>query len=70
MRPAHRDGQESHRAVVEKETRNAIERATQRARKLLEEDFGAQLEAHGMVRLGEDRAVDLAMSRRIVEACL
>lgn len=30
----------------------------------------AQLEAHGMVRLGEDRAVDLAMSRRIVEACL
>jgi len=30
----------------------------------------AQLEAHGMVRLGEDRAVGLAMSRRIVEACL
>lgn len=30
----------------------------------------AQLETHGMVRLGEDRAVDLAMSRRIVEACL
>lgn len=30
----------------------------------------AQLEAHRMVKLGEDRAVDLAMSRRIVEACL
>ena len=29
---------------MEKETRNAIERATQRARKLLEEDFTAQLE--------------------------
>jgi hypothetical protein len=29
---------------MEKETRNAIERATQRARKLLEEDFSAQLE--------------------------
>jgi hypothetical protein len=29
---------------MEKETRNAIERATQRARKLLEEDFAAQLE--------------------------
>ena len=30
----------------------------------------AQLEAHRMVKLGEDRAVDLAMSRRIVAACL
>lgn len=30
----------------------------------------AQLEAHRMVKLGEDRAVDLAMSRRIVEACV
>jgi NADP-dependent alcohol dehydrogenase len=30
----------------------------------------AQLEAHRMVKLGEDRAVDLAMSRCIVEACL
>jgi hypothetical protein len=29
---------------VDKETRNAIERATQKARKLLEEDFAAQLE--------------------------
>lgn len=29
---------------MEKDTRNAIERATQRARKLLEEDFAAQLE--------------------------
>lgn len=29
---------------MDKETRNAIERATQRARKLLEEDFAAQLE--------------------------
>jgi hypothetical protein len=29
---------------VDKDTRNAIERATQRARKLLEEDFAAQLE--------------------------
>jgi hypothetical protein len=40
--------QEGHRAVglprMEKDTRNAIERATQRARKLLEEDFAAQLE--------------------------
>ena len=30
----------------------------------------AQLEAHRMVKLGEDRAVDLALSRRVVEACL
>lgn len=30
---------------MDKETRNAIERATQRARKILEEDFSAQLEA-------------------------
>lgn len=30
----------------------------------------AQLEAHRMIKLGEDRAVDLAMSRRIVEACV
>ena len=29
---------------MDKDTRNAIERATQRARKLLEEDFAAQLE--------------------------
>lgn len=34
------------------------------------EPMVAQLEAHRMVKLGEDRAVDLAMSRRIVEACL
>lgn len=34
------------------------------------EPIVAQLEAHRMVKLGEDRAVDLAMSRRIVEACL
>lgn len=31
-------------ALVDKDTRNAIERATQRARKILEEDFSAQLE--------------------------
>lgn len=31
---------------MDKDTRNAIERATQRARKLLEEDFAAQLEGH------------------------
>jgi hypothetical protein len=29
--------------AVDRDTRNAIERATQRARKLLEEDFAAQL---------------------------
>ena len=29
---------------MDKDTRNAIERATQRARKLLEEDFATQLE--------------------------
>jgi hypothetical protein len=28
---------------MDKDTRNAIERATQRARKLLEDDFAAQL---------------------------
>jgi hypothetical protein len=39
---------------VEKEARNAIERATQRARKLLEEDFEAQLEGEFDVhRTGE-----------------
>src|SRR6478672_7725976 len=31
---------------MDRETRNAIERATQRARKLLEEDFAAQLEGN------------------------
>lgn len=36
---------------MEKETRNAIERATQRARKLLEEDFSAQLEGDFDVHL-------------------
>lgn len=34
------------------------------------EPIVAQLEAHRMVKLGEDRAVDLALSRRVVEACL
>ena len=29
---------------MDKDTRNAIERATQRARELLEDDFAAQLE--------------------------
>src|SRR5260370_9563117 len=36
---------------MEKETRNAIERATQRARKLLEQDFSAQLEGDFDVHL-------------------
>lgn len=35
---------------MDKDTRNAIERATQRARKLLEEDFAAQLEGDFDVR--------------------
>src|SRR6476659_9140859 len=50
MRSADRLGQESHRGVgqrrMDKDTRNAIERATQRVRKLLEEDFAAQLEGN------------------------
>ena len=37
---------------MNKETRNAIERATQRARKLLEEDFAAQLEGDFDVHKG------------------
>jgi hypothetical protein len=37
---------------MDKDTRNAIERATQRARKLLEEDFGAQLEGDFDVHRG------------------
>jgi hypothetical protein len=37
---------------VDKETRNAIERATQRARRLLEEDFAAQLEGDFDVQAG------------------
>jgi hypothetical protein len=40
---------------MDKDTRNAIERATQRARKLLEEDFAAQLE--GDFDVHEDGAV-------------
>jgi len=36
--------------VMDKETRNAIERATQQARKLLEEEFAAQLEGEFDVR--------------------
>src|SRR6186997_565384 len=35
---------------MDKDTRNAIERATQRGRKLLEEDFAAQLEGNFDVR--------------------
>src|SRR5205823_13871209 len=38
------DGCGRKKHVVDKDTRNAIERATQRARRLLEEDFAAQLE--------------------------
>jgi len=30
----------------------------------------AQLEAHGMKKLGEHRDIDLATSRRILEACV
>jgi len=38
---------------MDKDTRNAIERATQRARKLLEEDFSAQLEGtFDVLRIG------------------
>jgi len=37
---------------MDKETRNAIERATQRARKLLEDDFAAQLEGDFDVHRG------------------
>ena len=37
---------------MDKDTRNAIERATQRARKLLEEDFAAQLEGDFDVHRG------------------
>src|SRR5215218_3708542 len=49
MRAPHRRRQEGHRSVagrssMDKDTRSAVERATQRARKLLEEDFAAQLE--------------------------
>lgn len=48
MRTSYRSWQEDHLAVesiiVDKDTRNAIERATQRARKLLEDDFAFQLE--------------------------
>lgn len=40
---------------MDKDTRNAIERATQRARKLLEEDFAAQLE--GVFDVHRDGAV-------------
>src|SRR5258708_39264727 len=35
---------------MDKETRNAIERATQRARTLLEDDFASQLEASFDIR--------------------
>ena len=41
---------------MDKETRNAIERATQRARKLLEEDFAAQLEGDFDVHRGGEVA--------------
>ncbi|VWX60048.1 conserved hypothetical protein [Burkholderiales bacterium 8X] len=42
---------------MNKDTRNAIERATQRARKLLEEDFAAQLEGDFDVHKGGTLAV-------------
>lgn len=41
---------------MDKDTRNAIERATQRARKLLEEDFAAQLEGDFDVHRGGEVA--------------
>src|SRR5207249_10505585 len=47
MHASHWIRQENHRAVgsrMDKDTRTAIERATQRARKLLEDDFASQLE--------------------------
>ncbi|MGF6370775.1 hypothetical protein OKW40_003525 [Paraburkholderia sp. RAU6.4a] len=62
---------------MDKDTRNAIERATQRARKLLEEDFAAQLEGEfdvhrdGTVaaKAGEHLSVRQAFQReRIVAA--
>jgi hypothetical protein len=62
---------------MDKEIRNAIERATQRARKLLEEDFGAQLEGEFDVhkdgdvaaKAGNHLSVRQAFSReRIVAA--
>ncbi|WP_242352643.1 MULTISPECIES: Eco57I restriction-modification methylase domain-containing protein [unclassified Anaeromyxobacter] len=62
---------------MDKETRNAIERATQRARKLLEEDFAAQLEGDFDVhkdgevaaKAGKHLSVRRAFSReRIVAA--
>jgi hypothetical protein len=51
---------------VDKDTRNAIERATQRARKLLEEEFAAQLEGtFDILPSGEINAVDgLHLSER------
>ncbi|MFO0728488.1 MAG: hypothetical protein U1E65_32230 [Myxococcota bacterium] len=50
---------------MDKDTRNAIERATQRARKLLEEDFAAQLEGDFDVhRDGEVAAKAGRTSRR------
>src|SRR6187200_3256723 len=42
--PASRSSFNRRCARMDKDTRNAIERATQRARKLLEQDFAAQLE--------------------------
>lgn len=42
--------------TMDKDARNAIERATQRARKLLEEDFAAQLEGDFDVHRGGDVA--------------
>jgi hypothetical protein len=51
---------------MDKDTRNAIERATQRARKLLEEEFAAQLEGtFDILPSGEISAVDgLHLSER------
>ena len=51
---------------MDKDTRNAIERATQRARKLLEEDFAAQLE--GDFDVHRDGAVAAKAGRHLSAA--
>jgi hypothetical protein len=52
---------------VDKDTRNTIERATQRARKLLEEDFAAQLE--GDFDIHRSGAVTAKAGPHVVPKC-
>ena len=55
---------------MDKDARNAIEKATQRCRKLLEEDFGEQLEGTYDVLRSGSVALKMLEARELVQECI